>query len=374
MIEMREVLTNRDIKKFINFQSDLYKGVEQFIPSLFSDEYANIRKDKNPAYDYCEARYWLAYREGNIVGRVSGIINHAANEKWKQKRIRVCRIDFIDDLEVSKTLVETVAAWGRERGLTEMVGPLGFCDVDKQGMLLDGYDKNGLFITIYNYPYYVEHFEKIGFEKDVDWVEHRVSVQLDPVREAKMDRICERVAKKAGVTVKFLTKKKDVAPYVEKVLGLLNVAFRDIYGTVPLPERQMKYLAKQYVPLINLDYLPLIEKDGKLVAFGLLAPSVSGSIKKCGGKLFPFGWINLLKTIKNPQELEMLSVGVLDEYKNTGLTAVLINEVLKNARKNGVVAAETGPELEMNYKVGGMWEGFVGEFNFKRRRCWKKSI
>ncbi len=349
--------------------------MEQYIPMLYSDEFANISKEKNPAYDYCEARFWLAYRDGEIVGRVSGVINHAANEKWEQNRIRVCRIDFIDDYEVSKILIETVENWGKERGYTQIVGPLGFCDIDKQGMLIEGYDKPGLFITIYNFPYYVDHFEKIGFEKDVDWVEHKVNVAgISPEKLAKMDRICERVAKKAGVTVKFLTKKKDVAPYVEKVLGLLNVAFKDIYGTVPLPPRQMKYLAEQFVPLINLDYLPLIEKDGELVAFGLLAPSISQSIKKCNGKLFPFGWYDLLKTIKKPTELEMLSVGVLDEYKNTGLTAVLINEVLKNAKKNGVVAAETGPELDYNYKVGGMWDGFAGEFNFKRRRCWKKDI
>lgn len=371
---MKEVKTKAEKKKFIRFQDELYKGVPEYVPMLLMDELANLDEKVNPAFDYCEARYWLCYDGEKIVGRVCGIINNAANEKWGQKRIRVCRIDFIDDLEVSKLLIKTVEDWGKSRGLTEIVGPLGFCDLDKQGMLTEGYDRQSMFVTIYNYPYYVDHFTKIGFEKDVDWVENLIYLNPDNAKHAKIERICNKVVEKTGVKVFTLKKKSDVAPYVEKILGLVNTEFASIYGTVPLPPRQMKYYANQFVPLINLKYLPLVEKDGELIGFGLLGPSLADAATKHKGRLFPFGFIDVLKTIAKPKRLEMYSVAVRSDFRNVGIPAVIMNEAVKNCIKNGVKSAETGPELETNANVRGLWDSYDREENFKRRRCWKKTI
>lgn len=374
MIKMVEVLTKAQRKRFVLFQSELYKGVPQFVPNLLSDELANLDPAVNPAFDYCDMRFWLAYRGDKVVGRVGGIVNHAANKKFDRKFIRVTRIDFLDEVEIVDALIEVVAQWGREQGLTHMIGPIGFSDMDKQGMLVKGYDRRSMFVTYYNYPYYVTQFERVGFEKEVDWVETLVYTDHIPEKMEKIQRICDRVVEKLGVDVKYLTRKKDVAPYVEKILGLVNREFSALYGVVELPPRTMKYYAKQFVPLINLKYLPLIEKDGELIAFGLLAPSLAEAMQKTKGRLFPFGWITVLRAIAKPKVLEMYSVAVRSEYKNTGLPAVLLNEMTQMARKNGVLMAETGPELELNYNVQGLWEGYRSEKHFKRRRCWIKSI
>lgn len=373
MVEIKEANTKRLRKKFIQFQNELYKDCPQYIPTMLSDEMANLNPEKNPAFDYCDMKLFLAMRDGKIVGRIAGIISHKANEIWNQKRIRISRFDFIDDAEVVDALVGAVEQWGRENGLNEVVGPLGFCDLDKEGMLVDGFEKKGLFITYYNHPYYVEHMNRLGFEKDVDWTEHKVYVES--VDEEKLARICRRVIEKNKFRVVHVKSKKQVKPYIGRIFELLNSEYKNLYGVVPLTERQKEYYVSQFLLLLNLDYVGLIEnEEGELVAMGVLAPGMADVMKKTGGRLFPFGWIPVLRNIQKPRFLDMYFIAVDSRYRNTGLSAVLLHEITKRAADNGILYAETGPQLEQNYNIQKLFAAYKVESNFKRRRCFKKAI
>ena len=373
MLSVERVLTRSQRKQFIQFQNNLYRDCENYVPTMLSDELANLDEKKNPAFEFCEARFFLVKRDGEIVGRVGGIINKAANEKWKRKYMRITRIDFIEDYEVFQLLIKIIEDWAREEGLEHMIGPIGFCDFDKEGMLIDGYDKMSLFITYYNYPYYKEFFDRAGFEKEVDWVENRVYVKC--LQEEKIARICNRVVEKGGFRYKEFRSKREVKPYVKKLLGLVSKEYSDLFGFTPITPRQMEYYEGQFLQLLNLDYIAVIEDaQGEIAAFGLLAPSLAACMRKTGGRLFPFGWIPVLKAIKNPKILDMYFVAVRKEYQKVGIPAVLLHYVTKKAEKNGVLYAETGPELETNYGVQGMWSGYEVEKNYKRRRCFIREV
>jgi len=373
MLSIIEANTRRLRKQFIQFQNELYKDCPQYIPTLIMDEMANLNPKKNPAFEYCDMRLFLALRDGKIVGRIGGIISHKANEIWNRKRIRITRFDFIDDYEVSLALVKKLEEWGKECGLNEISGPLGTCDLDKEGMLVDGFDKKGLFITYYNYPYYVDHMDRMGFEKDVDWTEHKVYVQS--VNEEKLERICRRVMEKNKVKSIRVKSRRQVKPYVQGVFDLINSEYEKLYGVVPLTQRQVEYYRGQFLTLLNLDYIGFIEdENGKLVAMGILAPGLADVMKKIHGRLFPFGWYHLLRTIKKPKFLDMYFVAVDSKYRNSGLAAVLLHEITKRAIKNGVEYAETGPQLEDNYNIQKLFAAYRIEANHKRRRCFVKSI
>lgn len=374
MLSIVEVRTKAQRKKFIQFQNQLYRNCPQYVPTMLSDELANLNPKVNPAFDYCDMRFFLAYRDGEIVGRIGGILSHKANDKWSVKYMRITRIDFIDDIEVSSLLIKTIEDWGRQEGMTHLIGPIGFCDLDKEGMLVKGFEEPSLFITYYNYPYYVEHFEKLGFQKDVDWIESRIYVKC--LEKEKIARICQRVMDRHKLRYVQVPNKRKVKPYIKKVFELVNSEFDSLYGEVPLSERQMQYYAKQFVQLLNLQYLGIIEReeDGKMVGLGLLAPSLAEPMRKCGGRLFPFGWIPLLRTIHNPKVLDMYFVAVDGEYRKLGVPAVLMHHITEIAEKNGVRYAETGPELETNYAVQSMWTGYEAESKYKRRRCFIREI
>lgn len=373
MIEVREAKTKKERKIFAAFNRDMYKDVVQAIPDLVSDEYSNFLPHKNPAYEYCRVKQFLAYKDGICVGRIAGIINYAANLKWDTKRIRFSRVDFIDDLQVSEALFNAVEEWGREEGFTQIHGPIGFCDMDQQGMLVDGFDEEGMFITIYNYPYYKKHLEKLGYLKDVDWVEYLIKMPEES--NERINKLSKMVLKRFNLKLIEPKSRKELQPYVSKVFELVNVAYENLYGAVELSKAQIEKYYNQFILLVNTDYVKLIEdEDGELVGFGLAVPSMNKVVKKSNGRLFPFGWYRILRAPYKPCEvLDLYLIGVLPKMQNKGLTAVLLNSMTESGRRNKIKYAETGPELETNNQVQALWKHYE-TMQHKRRRCWIKDL
>lgn len=372
MIQVKEVTSKKERKRFIQFQNDLYKGNKEYVPTLMMDEMANLDPKKNPAFEYCDMRFFLAEKEGRPVGRIGAILSHKANALWDQKQMRITRLDFVEDIAVLQALLEPVKRWAKETGMEEIVGPIGFCDLDKEGMLVEGFEKPGMFITYYNYPYYKTLMEEYGFEKDVDWVEQQV--YLDSTNE-KLARLSERIMKKQHFSVVDLKSKRKVKPYIEKVFNLVNSEYEGLYGVVPLTERQVEYYVGQFLTLVNMRYISLIvSEDDQLVAMGVCAPSLAEAMRKTGGRLFPFGWATLLRALKKPSILDMYLVAVKEEYRKSGLSLVLMHEVYRRAKEDNIVLAETGPQLESNLAVQNMWDYFRVERNVRRRRSWKLKV
>ena len=294
MIEIKEVSNKSMLKKFIDFPTKLYKNSPYFTPYLFEDEIANLEPGKNPASKYCDFKLFMAYKDGKLVGRICGIINHFSNTKYNQKRVRFNRIDMIDDIEVTKALIKAVENFGKEHGMTEINGPLGYSDQDKEGMLIKGFDQLNTFMTFYTYEYYVEHMKKLGFKKDVTWKEYKIQIpkEVDP----RLRKAAKFVAKKYGFHLQNIKSKRQLSKdIVIEVLKLTNVCYENLYGYVPIDETQMVHLAAQYIPLINLDYLCLVrDENDKLVAYGLMIPTPVRALKKHKGHLYPFGFIDFL--------------------------------------------------------------------------------
>lgn len=373
MVEIKEVLTRKDRRVFATFPVKMYKEIPQAIPDLIPDEIDNFNPKKNPAYEYCSAKQFLAYKDGECVGRIAGIISHAANEKWSTKRIRFSRVDFIDDYEVSEALFKAVEDWGRSEGLSEVHGPIGFCDMDQEGMLVDGFEEEGMFITIYNYPYYIKHLERLGYRKDIDWVEFKVSLPKEA--DKKLDALSDAVLRKYKISLVELNSRKEIKPYIPQVLNLLNVCYTNLYGTVELSPAQIKKYVDQFILLINPEYVKfLMDENNEMIGFGLAMPSMNKAIKKSRARLFPFGWYHILRApFAKASVLDLYLVGVIPKMQNKGLTAVLLNSMTATARKNGIKYAETGPELETNHQVHALWK-FYETKNHKRRRCFIKSL
>ena len=372
-IEIKEVLTKKDLWKWVRFPNQLYKNSEFFVPFLEDDEFNTFSKDKNPAYDFCETKLFLAYKDKKIVGRIAGLINHAYNEKWNKNAIRFTRFDFIDDFEVSKSLFDAVVSWGREKSHSEIMGPIGFTDIDHQGMLVDGFDKLNMSITFYNFPYYIEHMEKLGLSKDIDWIEYKITIpnELDP----RIGKMCERLAVRGDYSVVKYTDRKLLYKDAFEAFALIDEAYSDLYGTVPLTKEVIKDAIDAYIPLVNLKYLCAVkDSSGKIVSFAIMVPSIAKALKKSNGKLFPFGIIRLLKALKCKNDtLEMFLVAVEPSLKAHGIPALVINELLMVCVENNVKYCETGPMLETNTAIHSMWRHFEKE-QHKRRRCYIKSL
>ena len=372
-IEIKEVLTKKDLWKWVRFPNKLYKNTEAFVPFLESDEFKTFSKDKNPAYDFCETKLFLAYKGKKIVGRIAGLINHAYNEKWNKNAIRFTRFDFIDDFEVSKSLFDAVVSWGREKSHSEIMGPIGFTDIDHQGMLVEGFDKLNMSITFYNFPYYIEHMEKLGLSKDIDWIEYKITIpnELDP----RIGKMCERLAVRGDYSVVKYTDRKLLYKDAFEAFALIDEAYSDLYGTVPLTKEVIKDAIDAYIPLVNLKYLCAVkDSSGKIVSFAIMVPSIAKALKKSNGKLFPFGIIRLLKALKCKNDtLEMFLVAVEPSLKAHGIPALVINELLMVCVENNVKYCETGPMLETNTAIHSMWRHFEKE-QHKRRRCYIKSL
>lgn len=375
-VVIKKVSTKSDLKKFIRFNYEFYKDNPYSVPDLYSDMVDTLSRDKNAAFEFCEADYFLAYRDGKIVGRVAAIINHRANETWQKKTVRFGWIDFVDDAEVSDALIDTVKAWGRERGMQEIEGPLGFTDMDSEGMLIEGFDQLSTMATIYNYPYYPVHMERMGFEKSADWVEMKIYIP-DAIPE-KHKRISDIIQRKYNLRVRKLTDKKDVikSGVAHEIFRLINDAYAPLFGFSRMTEAQIDQYVNVYIPVLDLRMVTLVEtEEGEIVAVGISMPSLSEALQKAKGKFFPFGWYHLLKALKwnRPKVLDLLLVAVRPDYQSKGVNALLFTDLIPVYQEMGFEYAESNPELEDNGRVQNQWQYFKTE-QHKRRRCFKQSL
>ena len=373
---IKKVTTKDDLRKFIRFGIELYEGNEYFVPPLIYDERATLNMTKNPAFDHCDATYFLAYREEQVVGRIAVIINHKANETWNQKYGRFGFVDFIDDAEVADALFGAAESWARSRGMEKLHGPLGFTDLDHEGMLVEGFDRIGTMATIYNYPYYPEHMVRMGYLKEQDWIEFLIQIPKEvPERFA---RVSEVVKRRFGLRVKRFERKSDVYPYAKEIFQLINKAYKELFGYVELTEKQIDYYVEMYIPLLRLEFLSLIlrQQDNKLVGVAIGLPNMSDALRKAKGRFLPTGWYYLYKALKgkgNNKVLDLMLVAVDPEYQGKGVNALMIKEFITTAQELGMEVAESNIELETNNKVLSLWDGMDVE-QHKRRRAFIKDL
>jgi hypothetical protein len=363
-------------KAFVKFPiNDLYKNSPYYVPSLILDELETLNEKKNPAFDFCEKQLFLAYKEGEIAGRIAAIINHQANEIWNEKNGRFGFVDFIDDNEVVDALFDAAVKWAKDKGMEAVVGPMGFTDLDYEGLLIKGYDRISTMSTIYNYPYYRDQIERMGFEKEVDWKEFRIPAPAEVPERHR--RIAEMVSRRYGLKVLKFKSIKHITPYVDKLFNLLNIAYRPLYGFAPLTQRQIDYYVKMYVPLLRWDLVSIIVKEetDEVVGFGIAIPDLSNALIKSRGKLFPFGWYHLLRDLKGKcnKTTDLMLIGIAPEYQGKGVNAIIFNDFIPSVYKCGFRHVESNPELEMNNKMVSLWDGFDAE-NHKIRRAYKKKI
>lgn len=380
-IEIKKVQTKKDLEQFIDFRYGLYDGCEYDAPNLFSDDMNTLSADKNAAFEFCEAEYFMAFDKetGKMVGRVAAIINHKANKTWGRDDVRFGWIDFVDDINVSRALFDAVEEYGKSKGMTHIVGPLGFTDMDPEGMLIKGFDQLGTMATIYNYPYYPEHMERLGgFSKDNDYVEYKLYVpETVPEKYAKVASLIE---KRYNLHVKKLTKKEIFQEgYGRKIFDIINQTFSHLYGYSELTDKQVEQYVNMYFPLADLDLITVIEdwnEDHKPVGVGITIPSLTRALQKCRrGRLFPLGWWHVLRALKfhKTKVVDLLLVGILPEYRTKGANSLLFADLIPRYVKLGFEWGETHVEMETNNKVQSQWQYLDCEIH-KRRRCYIKDI
>jgi len=379
MIEIKKITDRRGLKQFIRFRYDLYRNDPHDVPYMYSDEEFTLRKDKNASFDDCEADYFIAYRDGVAVGRVAAIINRKANERWHTKAVRFGWFDFIDDDEVSRALIAQVEQWGRERGMDTVIGPMGFADTDREGMLIDGFNEYATAYANHNFPYYPEHMARMGgFEKDNDYVQCLVTVP-ERVPE-KFAKIAALAAKRYNLRVKKLTRHELMHEgFGRQVFEMLNICYHDLYGFAPLGDRKVDQLVDQYIRIADLNLVSIVvdgNADDKMVGFGITFPSLSKAQRKLrNGSLLPFGWLHMLDAIKwhHADTVDMLLIGVLPEYRHKGGNALIYADLVQQYINYGFKYAEAMPQMETNEGVLDNWNYFEARIN-RRLRCYKKAI
>lgn len=371
-VTIKEVTTLKELKQFIRFPLELYRGNPYYVPTLLFDDLNTLRRDKNPAFEHCEAHYWLAYHGKKIVGRVAAILNRLHIEKWNERYMRFSWIDFIDDEEVSAALLGKVEAWAKETGMQAVHGPLGFTDMDREGMLVEGFDELATLATIYNYPYYPKHLERLGYGKDTDWMEYEIQVTAEP--NETIARIADIALRRNKLKMLEIRSKKELLPYAPELFRLLGDEYKHLYGFVPLTDRQVEAYIKQYFGFVTPDFVPVVlDQDGRMVAFGITMPSLSKALQKSRGELFPFGFIHLLRALRRNDRADLYLVAVRSEYQGKGVNAILMNRMHRVFSRIGVRCVETNPELETNANVQGQWK-YYEKRQHKRRRCFIKHL
>jgi len=371
-INIEEVTTYQQLNTFIKFPFSIYKGNPYWVPPLLMDEKNTLDWKKNPAFEHAQARYWLAYRDGKVVGRIAGIYIPRANEKWGQKNVRFGWIDFIDDREVSKALLDTVENWARELGMNAVHGPLGFTDLDPEGMLIEGFNELSTLALIYNYPYYPEHMEALGYGKDTDWLEYQIKVPNPPIE--KIAQASEMILKRYKLHRLELKKKKDLLEYAPDLFELIDSEYSQLYGTMPLSDKQKQAYIDQYFGFVSLDLIPVIlDENNKMVAFAIVMPSLSKALQKSQGQIFPFGWVHLLKALKFNTLGDLYLIAVRSDYRGKGINAPIMHAVNLGLNKHGITVVETNANLEENINVQAQWKYFEHR-QHKRRRCFIKHL
>ena len=365
---IKTVSSRKDLKTFVRFANKLYKGNPYYVPAMPSDDMNTLDKTKNGAFEFCESEYYLAYKDDKLVGRVAAILNHKANAAWNVKQIRFGWFDFIDDLEVSKALLDAVIEFGRSRGMTQIVGPLGFTDFDPEGMLVEGFDRLCTMALIYNHPYYPEHMKAHGYVKETGWVEYRITIPQElPEKHIKF---CDLVMERYNLKIRKMTRRQiRKENYGKKLFELINETYCVLYGYSLLSEQQIDQYVDQYLGLLDLRMVSFIENEhGELIAAGVSMPSLSRALQKCNGEMFPFGWWHLLKNmyLKKPDTLDLLLIGVKPEYQSKGVNSLIFKDMFENYKKMGFKYAETNANLETNAKVQAMWRPFEKEQHKKR--------
>ena len=376
MVEIKEVTTKADLGLFVQFYYDLYRGNDCAVPFLYSEEMATLRSDKNPSFECCESKYFLAYKDGKIAGRVAAIINRRANERWNCHQVRFGWFDFIDDIDVSTALLKAVEDWGIEKGMNEIAGPLGFIDTDREGMLVEGFDQLSTMYINYNYPYYPQHMERMeGFRKDNDYLEMKVKVP--EVVPEKFAKLTEMVKKRYGLRVHKFTRRELIEQnYGRRVFQLLNATYKDLYGFSQLSEAQVDKLVNDYIKIADLNLVTAIMDGDKMVGFGITFPSFSRALQKTrDGRFLPFGWWHLLKILKwhKTPIVDLLLIGVLPEYRSKGANALIFDDLIRQFQAYGFEWAETGPQMETNEGVLSHWQ-YLESINHRRHRCYRKKL
>lgn len=375
MVEIREIRTKRELKQFIQFANDLYADCPYYCPPLFFDEMNCFNAEKNPALEVCEFQLWMAFRDGKAVGRIAGIINHRANEKWGYKHVRFGWFDFIDDPEVSRALLDTVVAWGKERGMDALNGPVGFTDFDHEGLLLEGYEYLAVMASLYNYPYYVKHVEAYGLTKEADWIE----LQVFPPKACpeRIERLAEMVKQRYHVrTVKVKNSREVVKRFGIEYMDVIDAAYQKLYNFQPMTEKQKNYYKDMYFQFLNFDFVTLVVNENEeLVGVGLGMPDLAPALRKCGGKLFPFGWFHLLRALnaKKMDSFSFLLIAVRPDYQDKGINALFLQDQIPIINRYGIRKLETTSMLETNTKVLSFFMQFDHK-QHKRHRAYIKAI
>lgn len=371
-IEIREVKNIKDLKAFVRFPFDLYTGNPYWVPPLIADELNTLRRDRNPAFEFCRARYWLALKDGRAAGRIAGILNPRHIEKWEQPYLRFGWIDFIDNHEVSAALLGAVEGWAREEGLEAVHGPLGFSNMDHAGMLIEGFEELATNATIYNFAYYPEHMKRAGYTKEKDWLEYEM--YLPEKDDERIHELAEKLKERYGLHLLESGNKKELLPYARELFDLYNQEYRKLYGSFELSQRQIEAYIKQYFGFISPEFLPIVlDAEGRMVAFGITMPSLSRALQKARGRLFPFGIFHLMRALKVNDCIDFYLIAVKGEWQGRGVNAIIFSRMMKVIRAFGAHTAESNPNLEDNLAVQAQWRHFERR-QHKRRRSFIKKI
>jgi hypothetical protein len=370
-VKIQEVESKQDFKQFVNFVYKHYQGSENWIPPIKNDELFSVNKEKNPAYEFCESKFWLAYEGNKIVGRIGALINFVYNKKVGEKLGRIHRPEFIDDTNVSKALFEVAEKWLREKGMEKVHGPLGFTNIDQQGLLIEGFDTLPSIASVYNHDYYQKHFENLGYGKENDWLEFKLTVGEEATKKAS--RGASLVKRRYGFESLSFTKSSELKEYTHVIFEILNNAFKVLPYTVPFTDKMIEASAKKYFSILNPKYVKIIKKDDEVIGFFVGLPSLSKAMKKANGSVLPFGILPIMKALKHPQVIDMLLTGVKEEYQNTGAAVILMAELQEQMLKEGINQIETTGIFEINNNAISNWKNYE-HIQHKRRRCFVKNL
>ena len=371
-VEIKEVKNKRDLKAFVRFPFTLYKDSEYWIPSIIKNEMAVLNSKKNPDFEYCEAKYWLAYKDNQLVGRIAGIYNKKYVEKWKNKYANFSRFDFIDDEEVSKALFDRVEAWAKSKGMVGIHGPLGFTTFDHQAILIEGFNEMPTSASVYNYEYYPVHLDRLGCEKEVDYIEFKINVPKEiPDKIVRIENI---VLKREKLKLIKSKSKRKLLSYARQLFDVINEAYEPLFYFIKLNDKQMNRFIKKYTGLIKAKYILLVvDQNDKVIAFQITMPSLSKAFQKAGGRLFPFGFIHFFLAARKPKILDLYLIGILPEYQGKGVNAIFMKDLNQTAIDNKILYGESNSELEENTKVQSIWKYYDSK-QHKRKRIYVKMI